>query len=175
VDKFFFTLWDSHQIYRYETQNKKLGTFGVKFTTWRGGNGVNEFDHPRGLTVAEKKIFICDSNNHRVQILNKETGAYISHWGKEGTDPGQLYFPEGIFLYEELLYIGDNEHVQVFTKDGQFIQRIGPTDSSNSNLNKRNTKLGAGNGEFKHAIGLCIVKNKLYVADNGNHRIQVFT
>jgi len=81
-----------------------------------------------------------------------------------------LYFPEGIFLYDELLYIGDNEHVQVFTKDGQFTQRIGPTDSI-----KRSTKVGEGNGEFKHAIGLCIVKNKLYVADNGNHRIQVFT
>jgi len=173
----FFTLWDSHQIYRYQTETKKLSIFGTKFKTWRGGSGPNEFDHPRGLTVAEKKIFICDSNNHRIQILDKETGSYISSWGKEGTDPGELYFPEGIFLYDELLYIGDNEHVQVFTKVGHFIQRIGITDN-NDNVNSKNNiklKIGSRDGEFKHAIGLCVVKNKLYVADNGNHRIQMFT
>jgi len=51
----FFTLWDSHQIYRYQTETKKLSIFGTKFKTWRGGSGPNEFDHPRGLTVAEKK------------------------------------------------------------------------------------------------------------------------
>jgi len=65
----------------------------------------------------------------------------------------------------------------VFTKVGHFIQRIGITDNNDNvnGKNNKNLKIGSRDGEFKHAIGLCVVKNKLYVADNGNHRIQVFT
>jgi DNA-binding beta-propeller fold protein YncE len=180
-EQFYFTLWDSHQIYVYNPSLRSLKSYGKSFTTWRGGEHILEFDHPRGLTVAGEKLYVCDYGNHRIQVLNKFNGEFIRTWGKEGKKNGELYFPEGIFLYDELLYIGDNEGVQVFGKEGAFIQRIGTSGRNRSGssvgagANRRLWGGGAADGQINHAKGICIVGNKLYVADNGNHRIQVFT
>jgi len=51
----------------------------------------------------------------------------------------------------------------VFTKDGKFVQYIGNWKTGNN-----------GNGDFYQAAMIWSVNSQLYVADSGNHRIQVF-
>jgi len=58
--------------------------------------------------------------------------------------------------------VGDNYSVQLFTCEGHFLQRIGGTWSAKSE------------GLFNKVRGLCVVKNRLYVSDLRNDRIQVF-
>ncbi|KAI6660115.1 RING finger protein nhl-1-like [Oopsacas minuta] len=48
------------------------------------GKGDLEFDYPRGLTFDESngELYICDSNNHRIQILSKEL-SYKTQFGQD--------------------------------------------------------------------------------------------
>jgi len=163
-DKIYFTLYDSHQIYVTTLEGKEIKTFGKQFTTLlSGGKGEGEFYSPWGLTVDEKFLYICDRVNHRIQILKRENGMFISQWGAKGQEDGQLNYPIDLSLYDDLLYVSDDYGVQVFTKKGIFVKVIGT-----------GRKRGYGEGEFNETSGLCLVKNKLYVADCLNNRIQVF-
>jgi len=102
-------------------------------------------------------------------VLDKNNGKFIHYWGQAGVDqPGDLYFPRAVVFYDYLLYISDDCRIQVFTKEGLFLQYVGVGGSKSR---------GDGFGQFNNPYGLCLVplNNRLYVADNSNHRIQVFS
>jgi len=115
---------------------------------------------PLGLTVDNKYIYICDKSNHRIQVLDKENGKHIYQWGHKGDEKeGEFYYPTGVLLDSALIYVGDRYRVQVFTKEGVFVQYIGT---------------GKKGEEFDKVRGFCIVRDRLYVADSNNHRVRVF-
>jgi len=107
--------------------------------------------------VNEKYLYVCDNRNGRVQILDKENGNFIHQW-KDGQR--SFAYPQTILLYEHLFYVGDRDGIQVFTKENKCIQLVG--------------SYGSGKGEFRGVTGVCIVNDKLYIVDYGNHRIQVW-
>jgi len=139
---------------------KNLKEFGIV-----PGSKDGEFGYPCGLTVDNKYVFICDRNNHRIQILTKDNGVYISKWGRgiESTEQGQFSYPESIYhhLSEDLMYIGDRFSVQLFSKDGVCIQRLGDEEGIHMN-------------QFQEVVGICVMDGRLYVGDCGNRRIQTF-
>jgi len=113
-----------------------------------------------------KCIYICDCDNHRIQILTKDKGIFVMQWGsgEESTDQGQFSNPMSIYnnLGEEIFYVGDNWSVQLFEKDGNCIQRLGQDISGNS-MN-----------QFHWITSLCVMDDRLYVCDHVNQRIQIF-
>jgi len=124
---------------------------------------IGEFDYPVGLTVDNKYIYICDCSNHRVQILTKENGIYYSKWGTANTK-GQFINPYGIYnhLPEDIIYVGDASSVQLFSKDGVCIQRLGEEF------------YGSKMKQFNWVNGICVMNDRLYVSDCDNRRIQIF-
>ncbi|HDL64120.1 MAG TPA: 6-bladed beta-propeller, partial [Proteobacteria bacterium] len=62
----------------------------------RQGSGDGEFDEPRGICVDERNIYLSDSGNNRVQVLDKSTGTYISQFGSAGSAGGLFELPIGI-------------------------------------------------------------------------------
>jgi len=58
--------------------------------------------------------------------------------------------------------VGDYCSVQLFKCEGIFLQRIGGKG------------YGREEGEFHDVLGICIVRDRMYVSDWGNKRIQVF-
>jgi len=132
---------------------KKLINLEKKKASEKNG----EFNQPAGITVNTNSLYICDSTNNRIQVIDKENGKFIHLW-----DHGEIsiYDPRSILLNEELLYVGDNGGIQVFTKWGQFIQLFG--------------RHGSGPGEFTVVTSVCIVNDKLFCIDHANHRIQVW-
>ncbi|KAI6650755.1 hypothetical protein LOD99_7806 [Oopsacas minuta] len=70
------------------------------------GKGELEFDDPHGLTFDESngEVYICDSNNNRIQILTKEL-TYKTQFGI-----GDLKSPVGVKLTKELIYILDQSN-----------------------------------------------------------------
>jgi len=151
-DRIYLTIIDRHQIYVYDHTGQQLHIFGKS----NCGGGPGEFHHPRGVTCDHHFLYICDWFNHRIQVLDKLTGVFLSQWGKS-----DLCCPNGILLHKDLLYVTDSYYVQMFTKEGVLIQRIGS-----------GTERGSRKGEFHQPRCVCIVNHRLYVSDHLNSRIQ---
>jgi len=159
----YLTMSNVHQIFICNSQDGKVLN---KWGNVEYGSNKCEFYRPTGLTVDDKYVYICDQLNHRIQILTKDKGIFFTQWGsgKEGTDQGQFNAPYSIYnhLSEEIFYIGDVCSVQMFTKEGICIQRLGDKEYGN----KRN--------QFNYVDGLCLINDRLYVSDTNNQRIQIF-
>ena len=81
---------------------------------------------PKGLTVETKtgRVFIADTNNHRVQVFTK--GKYSFKFGKEGTSSGCLTLPSAVALHLDQVFVGDAANcVSVFTTKGQYLFNVG--------------------------------------------------
>jgi len=124
---------------------------------------LGEFNEPRGITLNKDLLYVCDYYNHRIQTFWKVNYIFHNTWGLLGEQNGQFNYPYAICFSEDIVYVGDGCSVQLFTFDGEFIQRIG---------GKRG---GKEEGQFTNALGICIVKNRLYVSDTNNKRIQIFS
>ena len=79
------------------------------------GSGEFQFSFPRGLTTDESNndIYICDYNNHRIQIIS-EILQYKSQFGKD-----TLYRPSDIELYKDNIFVLDasNPCLHIYNKD----------------------------------------------------------
>ncbi|KAI6660216.1 RING finger protein nhl-1-like [Oopsacas minuta] len=70
------------------------------------GKGELEFDYLCGLTIDESngEVYICDSNNHRIQILSKEL-TYKTQFGQDN-----LESPFDVKLTKEFIHILDESN-----------------------------------------------------------------
>jgi DNA-binding beta-propeller fold protein YncE len=77
-----------------------------------------------------KRVYVSDSSNHRVHILNSDFTTY-GIFGSEGSDKRQLKYPRGIaFDSKQNVYIGEHNkdtRIQVFTAEGEHLRWLGDT------------------------------------------------
>ena len=108
-------------------------------------------------------VYVTDYNNHRVQLFSAE-GQFISSFGSEGSQHGQLYFPTSICVDStNTVYVTDENHrVSVYTSSGQFIKCFGTQ--------------GSGEGELSYPKGVAVdnTTGALYVCDFWNDRVVVY-
>jgi len=71
-ENIYFTPQNTHCVYFYT----KNGTEIKKFGTFKASSKEGEFRCPRGITVDEKYLYICDSWNERLQVLDKKKWKY---------------------------------------------------------------------------------------------------
>ena len=98
-----------------------------------------------------------------LQLKLTKEGHYIMSFGSKGSAPGQLRQPNGLAVFESLIFIseGYNNHVSVFSTEGVFMFCFG--------------KKGGGYGEFNMPWGVVVDKlGNLYVSDKDNNRIVVY-
>jgi len=94
------------------------------------------------------------------------TPVFVGSWGGYGMLPGQFVEPSSVELLSSGIVIvaGHENRVQRFTGAGVLIDIFGVA--------------GAGDGEFNHPHGLAVDRARgdlLYVGDQENHRLQVFS
>ena len=140
----------------FEQYLKKIGAVD--------SSGDGELNGPNGLIFDEDdKLFISDSNNHRIQMFTKD-GQFISKWGKHGSDDGELNLPWGLTLdRDHNVYVADwgNSRVQKFSDDGRHLATFGAG--------------GSGEGELDHPSSVAVDKDgDVYVTDWGGHRLVVY-
>ena len=111
-----------HCIQKFELNGKFISQFGNK------GNSNGSMQRPHGLVLTQSELlFVCDSDNHRIQIFQNEQFSYC--FGQYGTSLGS--FNEHVDLTlnnsEDQLFITEysNDRVQVFTIKGQFLKVFG--------------------------------------------------
>jgi DNA-binding beta-propeller fold protein YncE len=120
-------------------------------------------NEPRALALAGDRIYIADSDAHRVIVLD-QSGKAVLTWGSKGDQNDQFKRPSGIAVDEQgNVYVVDagNGRIQVFDGSGAFLLGFG-------------TK-GSGPKQFSDPRGICAAQGLLYVADTGNSRVQVLT
>ena len=151
---------DEHQLQKLTFEGDCVKSVGSSET----GNGPLQFQYPKGITVhpTTGQIFIADSNNHRIQVLNKDL-TYSHSFGKCGSTPEQFKYPWDVtFDNEGYLYVADqyNHCIKKVTSTGQHMS----TFSSE----------GSNPGQILHPTSIIIDNNLLYVSDRGNNRISIF-
>jgi len=120
-------------------------------------------NEPRALALAGGRIYIADTDAHRVIVLD-QSGTTVLTWGKKGDQNGQFKNPSGIAADEQgNVYVADsgNGRIQVFDGSGAFLRGFG-------------TK-GSGPKQFSNPGGIAVGRGLLFVADTGNSRVQVLT
>ncbi len=149
------------------------------------GSDLGQFNHPRGLAVGpEGNIYVVDSDNHRVQVLNAQ-GTLLHAWGSQcdlstgqgcidpdGDGPlmpgdGQFLEPWGIAVSGDgRVYVADtwNHRLQVFDADGTFLVKWG---SYGQTLSEAHLFYGPRDVAVD-------ASGRVLVTDTGNKRIVVY-
>ena len=151
---------DNHRLQKLTFEGDCVKSVG---RSWPG-NGPLQFSYPRSITVhpTTGQIFIADTFNHRIQVLNKDL-TYSHSFGKRGSSPEQFNEPYDVtFDNEGCLYVSDCENhcIKKFTSTGQYIS----TFSSE----------GSNPGQISYPTSIIIDNNLLYVSELVNNRISIF-
>lgn len=114
---------------------------------------------PMAMTIVNRKIYVSDTNNQRIQVFDYD-GHSLAVFGSNGQEPGQFRFPYGIAADAQgQIYVSDlyNGNISVFAADGTFIKYFG------------------GKGDFSKPAGLVISGGRLYLTDVGKNQVMVYS
>ena len=118
----------------YVTSHHKLQKFTssgelIKFVAQRGSK-EGDSNVPRGVTLYNNKVYVCDRDNHRIQVFDLDLN-FIRPIGSRGKGRGEFEEPVDVkFDTAGHMYVAefDNNRVQVVDKNGQFIRFLGEND-----------------------------------------------
>ena len=150
----------SHCIEKFSADGQFIKSVGTK------GKDKLQFNNPTGIAInsSNKKIYVTDVLNHRVQILNKDL-THFQSFGKHGNGNGEFVYPTSVACDSKGdVYVVDNENnrVQIFNSNGVYSRQFG--------------KCGNEDGSFNRPVGIAIdINDTLYVSERGNKRVSVFT
>ena len=186
--------YDNNNIKMFTIQGRHVRTIDRGSTTFR----------PHGITLGpDGHIYVCDAGNYCVCVFDVN-GKFLFSFGSCGSGDECFGRPRDLcFASDGFLYITDVDKsgICVYDKDGKFIRVltttykpycIDATDcghlivsswvshkvmiyTTGGDLIHVFGEHGSGLGQFDHPFGVSVDSNGLiYIADCGNHRIQVF-
>jgi DNA-binding beta-propeller fold protein YncE len=147
----------AHVVRKYDRDGQFIGSLGER------GDADGQFNFPTHLDIRNGRLFVNDTLNFRVQIFDLESGQHLGNVGEHGDQAGFFAQPKGIVagpggnLFVTEAIFGS---VQIFSPKGDYLLDFGSP--------------GPGPGQFQLPGGLAFWDNRIYVADSGNRRIQVF-
>jgi DNA-binding beta-propeller fold protein YncE len=148
----------AHSIKVFNPEGHLLRTLG------KHGEAAGELNSPTYIALAKGELFVTDTMNARVQVLDALTGNTKLVIGERGLNVGNLVRPKGISVDSEgNIYVVESyyDHLLVYNKHGEFLLPIGGT--------------GQNIGQFYLPAGLWIdAKDRVFVADMFNGRITLF-
>lgn len=143
------------RVQKFDSTGKFVASLG------RAGSGEGQLKEPNGIAVDEiGNIYIADAGNHKLIKLTSD-GKFLGEWA--GNDTGGFYGPRDVA-------IGSDKQVYMVDQGRNRIVKYDPFKDSFKSWG------GAGNGEgqLNEATGVALGADRVFVADNGNNRIQVF-
>jgi DNA-binding beta-propeller fold protein YncE len=174
---------DGH-ILKFTREGKFIKQFGFPYAS-AGSNDKFAFNKVAKvfLDEASNEAYVADGyGNHRVAVLDMESGVIKRYWGAYGNKPDDRplgrYNPDAPVAQQfrnpvhcaELskdgnVYVCDrsNDRIQVFTKEGKFVKEV---------IVKKNT-LGDGS-VWDIAFSKDPQQKYLYLADGANEKVYVF-
>jgi DNA-binding beta-propeller fold protein YncE len=128
------------------------------------GSGNAQFKYVEDFAFDKKgNLLATDAANSNIQVFNKTTGDYISQFGGKGDEDDNFIKPEGIAVSPEgFIFVADytTGYIKKFDENYQWL-----TTFSN---------YGEAPGENIKSEFMDIYEGLLYMAEAGNHRVDVF-
>jgi len=146
----------AHDIKVFSDDGKLLKVIG------RRGESDTEFNAPTHLAFAFDKLYVTDTLNSRIQILDAH-GNMVRKFGQRGLYVGNLVRPKGVAVdTKENIYVIESlyDNLLVFDSQGRTLLALG----------------GTGNkaGEFYLPSGVWTdSNNQIYISDMFNGRVTV--
>ena len=148
----------AHDIKVFDAEGRLLRTMGKR------GVAAGEFNFPTYMTMAQGELYVTDTMNSRVQVLDPTTGESKRMLGELGLNMGNLVRPKGVAVDSGgNVYIVESFHdyLLVFNRKGELLIPIGGT--------------GEGTGQFYLPTTVWIDGNdRVFVADMFNSRVVLF-
>ncbi len=139
----------NYRVQKLTPQGKHLLTVGEK------GSQPLQFMDPTGISSSSKFIYIADTWNHRLQVLDS-SGNFVRSY------QGGFFAPKDVALAPDgEIYVSDtgNGRIVVLSQDGRVLRTI--------------SKKGNAKGELLEPVGLAIAsKGDIIIFDAGNKRLQ---
>jgi WD40 repeat protein len=160
------------------------------------GGDVSQFNFPNGVVATEDCIYIADTANHRIQVLNRSDCTFARTLQSDTVKmPLAVYVAQS----EVLVTCKNDRRIHVFDCSGSYLRCIEYTgeprglcvhneqlfvaDSGKkciSVLQLNGTVVrtigtpGTATGKLLSPSSVVILQNELFVCDTNNHRVQVF-
>jgi DNA-binding beta-propeller fold protein YncE len=148
----------AHDIKVFDAEGRLLRTLG------RQGDKAGEFNFPTYLALVKGDLYVADTMNARVQVLDAASGKAKLVIGERGLNVGNLVRPKGVAVDDEgNIYVIESyyDHLLVFNRKGEFLMPIGG--------------VGREIGKFYLPSGVWIdARNRVFVADMFNGRVSLF-
>jgi DNA-binding beta-propeller fold protein YncE len=135
--------------------NQVIGYRGARKVVQLGG-----LDGPLGIAIQGDRLLVGNTGRHDVEIYDLRAGRYLSVLGR---GVGEFTMPNAIAVAPDgKVYVADSREdvVKVYAADGSRANTIGGT--------------GAADGQFSFPVAVAVDGNVIAVADQGNHRVQMF-
>jgi len=145
-----------NQIVVFDDKGVQLNAFGSR------GGAAGEFNFPSSLALHRDTLYVNDTMNFRIQAFTLD-GSPVSSFGELGDGSGQFAFSKGLGTdMQGHLYVADalSNYIQIFDAEGRFLLSFGG--------------MGGSIGRFRLPAGIYVLKNRIFVADSQNRRVQVF-
>lgn len=169
-------------LYVADFSNDRVERFDASTLAFLGewgtlGSGPGQLDSPRALgsPADANGVYVADTGNQRIQGFS-ETGSTTAAWGTAGRGgPGFVSRPSGIAVDRSgNLYVGDTwaHRVEKLSASGAYLGQWGrviPRTGLTAN--------GSKDGQFYFPRGVAFdpAGGNVWVADQNNNRIEVFT
>ena len=143
-----------HKLQKFTSSGELIKCIG------RRGSKNGEFDDPRGVTIHSNQVYVCDTDNNRIQVFDLDLN-FIRSIGSLGNGKGELARQYDVaFDTAGNMYVVEygNNRVQVLDSSGRFIRIFGQE----------------GEGKLSGPTALRIADKYAYVSDLLNHRIVVY-
>ena len=175
---------DDGHILKFTREGKFVKQFGFAYAN-AGSNDMFAFNKVAKISLDEaaNEAYVADGyGNHRVAVIDMDTGKIKRYWGAYGNKPDDTnlgrYNPEAPIAQQFRnpvhcaepsndgnVYVCDrvNDRIQVFTKAGKFVKEV--------RVNQ--TTLGDGS-VWDIAFSKDAAQKYFYLADGANEKIHVF-
>ena len=143
-----------HKLQKFTSRGELIKCIGQE------GSKEGEFDVPRGVTLYDNLVYVCDSDNDRIQVFDLDLN-FVRSIGSYGKGRGEFDEPYDVkFDTAGDMYVAEwgKGKVQVMDTSGQFIRVFGQE----------------GEGKLRRPSGLHIADKYVYVSDFNGDCIVVY-
>lgn len=129
---------ENHRVQIWDARGAFVACFGAEASEddesrfLPSGRGDGELSRPFGVTFdAEGRVWVADTNNHRVQRLSVERGFELA-FGREGKAAGAMSFPIDVRVDARgAVVVADlgGQRIQWFSPEGTLVQAIVPMEA----------------------------------------------